>query len=98
ARLAGAQPGQVINLPEGEFRGRVQLPAGVRLKGAGVGKTIIDATGNVNVITVDGGSGATISNLTIRASQFAGVSVSNAKQLTLSKLRVTGGSIGILFG
>jgi len=56
--VASAKSGQTITLPEGQFVGGATLPAGVSLKGAGVGKTIIDATGSINGLTIEGGSGA----------------------------------------
>jgi hypothetical protein len=95
-RIGSAKAGQTIELPAGEFRGGVTLPPGVRLKGAGIGKTIIDATGIQNGFIVEGGTGARISDLTVRDAQGAGVAVSDAQSLTLANVRATGCSNGFL--
>ena len=79
--FANAKPGQTITLPAGEFTGGVTLPAGVSLKGAGVGKTIIE--GGLNV---KGGSGAQISDLTLKG---MGLAVSDAESVTVARVRAT---------
>src|SRR5262245_39293574 len=90
ARLTSAKAGQTVELPAGEFRGGVTLSPGVSLKGAGVGKTIINATGVQNGLIIKGGSGAQISDLTIRGAQGAAVAVSDTKGTKLLRLRATG--------
>ena len=93
--LNGAKPGQTVTLPAGEFRGGVSMPAGVSLHGAGYEKTIIDATGAVNGLTVAGGSGTVISNLTVHGASMANVAVRQADRVTIRRVRATGGLIGI---
>ncbi len=88
-RLASAKPGQTITLPAGEFRGGVTLPAGVSLKGAGLGQTIIEGG-----LTVQGGSGAQVSDLTLRG---AGLAVGDAAAVTVARMRATGGASGFTF-
>jgi parallel beta-helix repeat protein len=88
-RLSAAKPGTTVTLPAGEFHGGVTLPPGVSLKGAGVGKTIV--TGG---LTVSGGKGAQISDLTVKD---AGIVVKNAESITITRVRVTGATTGIAF-
>ncbi len=92
-RLAAAKPGRTVTLPAGEFRGGVTIPPGVSLKGAGVDKTIIDAG-----IVMEGGSGATISDLTVRNAPGAGIAVRQAELVTIARVRVTGCANGFQFG
>jgi hypothetical protein len=61
--IDGARPGDVIDLPEGRFEGRIVLKDGISLVGAEGGKTVIDGTGAETVIT--GGNGSIISGLTV---------------------------------
>jgi len=93
--LTAAKPGQTVTLPAGEFRGGVTVPAGVSLKGAGYGRTIIDAGGAPNGLTVTGGSGTVISDCTVRGAAVADVLLSGTRDATVRRLRVTGGLIGI---
>jgi hypothetical protein len=72
-RIGSAMAGQTIELPAGEFRGGLTLPPEVRLKGEGIGKTVIDATGAKNGILIMSGSRAQISNLIVRNAQGAAV-------------------------
>jgi len=88
-RLAAAKPGQTVTLPSGEFAGPARLPAGASLKGAGAGKTMI--TGG---LTIAGGSGAQVSDLTLRG---AGLTVKDAEGVTIARVRATGGASGFMF-
>ena len=92
--LASAKPGQTVQVPEGTFAGPAVLPAGVSLKGAGYGKTIIDATGCDNGILVKGSEGAEISDLTVRGASAANVLVQGSQKVTVRRVRVTGGLVG----
>ncbi len=94
-RLASAKPGQTITLPAGEFRGGVTLPAGVSLKGAGYGKTIIDAAGAEHGLAITNGGGAVISDLTVRGAAGANVLVRGAEKVVIRRVRATGGLIGV---
>ncbi len=94
-RLQNVKPGQTVQLPAGEFRGGVTLPEGVSLQGAGYGKTTIDANGAENGLVVHGGTGATISDLTVQDAAGANVLVEGAANITLRRVRVSGGLIGV---
>lgn len=93
-RIAAAKAGQIVELPAGEIKGSFTLPPGVGLKGAGYGRTVIDASGGTNGITV-AGSGAVVSDLTVRGATSTGILVRDATNVTLSRVRATGGAIGI---
>lgn len=97
ARLAKAKPGQIIELPAGEFPGGAVVPPGVSVRGAGVGKTIIEASGRPFGLKVEAGNKSQISDLTIRNAQNTGVTVKNATTFTLARVRVTSCSNGISF-
>ena len=93
-RLAAAKPGQTIELPAGEFRGGVILPEGISLKGAGFNKTTIDAAGSASGVTISGGKGIQVSDLTIRNAKGTGLAVSKAESLTLARVQVKECPIG----
>ena len=95
ARLTAAKPGQTVELPAGEFRGGVTLPAGVSLKGAGYGKTVIDAKGAENGIAIVKGDGSAVRDLTVRGALSANILVRDANQAVLERVRTTGGLIGV---
>jgi len=95
SKLAGARPGQTVELPAGEFRGGVAVPPGVSLKGAGYDKTILDASGAENGVAITSGSGAVISDLTVCGAKAAGVLVQGADNVTVQRVRATGGLIGV---
>lgn len=95
SKLLNVKPGSTVTLPAGTFRGGVTIPAGVRLQGAGYGKTIIDAAGLPNGITVSGDKATTISNLTVRGATGANILVQGAADASIRKVRAVGGLIGI---
>jgi len=94
-RVSAAKAGETINLPAGEYVGGATLPDGVGLKGAGYGKTIIDATKLENGIVVKGGSGAVISDLTVRGARGANILAQGAEQFTVRRVRSVDGLIGV---
>ncbi len=93
-RLRSAKLGTTVTLPAGEFHGGATLPAGVSLKGAGVGKTIIDASGAENGIKVTSG-GSTISDLTVRAASGVNILVQGAEKVVIQRVRSTKSLLGI---
>src|ERR1019366_10162561 len=95
ALLASAKSGQTIPMPAGEYRGGVTLPAGVSLRGAGYDKTIIDAAGAPNGLAITNGSGATISDLTVRGAMAANILVQGAQRVTVARVRTTGSLLGV---
>ena len=92
--ITGARPGQTITLPAGTFAMGLTLPPGVSLRGAGYGKTIIDASIAKNGIDVNGGAGAVISDLTVRGAGISDILAQNAQRLTISRVRTTGSLLG----
>jgi hypothetical protein len=96
-RLAGARPGSTVTLPAGVFAGGVTLPPGVSLRGAGLGQTFIDSSGADVGLTVAGGSGATVSDLTIRSARGTDLLVKAAHGITVSRVRTTGSITGLVF-
>ncbi len=67
------------------------LPPGASLKGAGCGATIIDANGADSGVKVTGGSGAVISDLTVRGASAANVLIQDAENVTLRRVRARAG-------
>ncbi len=63
--LPRSDPDRPRRCPRGNTGG-VTVPPGVSLQGAGYGKTIIDADGKENGLMIASGSGAVISDLTVR--------------------------------
>jgi alpha-L-fucosidase len=65
-RLAGATPGDVVDVPAGRYDREafpIMVPAGVTLRGAGSARVVIDAGGTVGVVL--GGEGATLEGVTV---------------------------------
>jgi len=93
--LANAKSGQTVELPAGEITGGATLPEGVSLKGAGYGKTIINAKGMPNGIVVKGGSGVSISDLAVHGADGADILVQGAEKATVARVRATGSLIGV---
>ena len=96
--VASAKPGQIVELPEGTLQGGATLPDGVSLKGAGYGKTLIDAKGCENGIVIKGGNGATVSGLTVRGAKGAGVAVLGGNSAKISRVRASGCATGFVVG
>ena len=86
---------KVRQLPEGTVKGPIELADGESLNGAGVGKTIIDATGCDSGVVVKGGSGAVISDLTVQNASGTGVLVRGAQNVTIRRVRTTANAIGV---
>lgn len=93
--IAKAKPGDVISLASGVHQGPIRLPAGVKLKGAGVGKTIIDARSADDGVVVEGGKGAAISDLDVIGAKRANVRIEKAEDITVAKVRAVGGLVGV---
>lgn len=93
--LKAAKPGDVVSLPAGTFRSAIVLPEGVSLRGAGYGRTIIDAGAAATAITIRGGKGAGIEDLTAITKGMAAVSIENAAEVSIRRIVVRGGAVGI---
>lgn len=93
--VAAARAGDVITVPAGTYPGGIVLPPGVILRGAGIDKTVLDARASDDGLTVAGGRGAEVSDLTVRGAKRTGLLVREAEAVTLRRVRATGGREGI---
>lgn len=72
--LADAEPGDTVEVEACEVRGSFTVPAGVTLRGAGRGQTILVAgAGQVGVTLTPGSSAAALRDVTVRSEGRAGV-------------------------
>jgi len=94
--VQSAKAGQTITLPAGTFTGGVVLPAGVRVHGAGYGKTVIDAGGKKIGIAITGGKGGEIADLTVRGAQQANIRIADAVQVSVRRVCSQAGLTGIV--
>ncbi len=94
--IARAKPGDVITLPAGTVPGGIRLPAGVGLRGAGYRETTIDAGKAEAGVSIDAGSGAEVSDLTIRGG-MTGLLARGASGVVVRRVRATGAINGIRF-
>lgn len=83
----------IIHVGAGTYRGNVMITEPLALIGADDGRTIINASGEVNGIDVDGQdhpglAGVTVSNFEVEDAGAEGILVTNAADVTLSDNRV----------
>jgi nitrous oxidase accessory protein NosD len=93
SELARAKPGTVVRLPAGTYGGGVEVPAGVRLRGDGCQKTVIDSRGAAVALRASG-KGARIENLSVQ-NTGTGIEIAEADDVALSRVMILGGSIGV---
>lgn len=93
--VRSAKPGQTVSLPAGMFHTTIDLRDGVSLKGAGYGKTVIEADNNPVGVDVRGGRGAVIEDLTINSGGTTGIQVRNSSDVTIRRVVIHGGAMGI---
>jgi len=93
--LSTARPGQTVHLPAGTYRMSLVVPEGVSLRGDGYDKTILEAGSAEVAIFLKGGRGARIEDLAVRTQGNTGIAVENAQQITVSRILVRGGAIGV---
>lgn len=94
-----AADNDTINVGPGVYAGSVTVQRPLSLVGAGAAQTIIDASGELNGVNVDGyssgGLGGTglshvvVTGFTVRNAQAQGILVTNASSVTISNNRVT---------
>jgi parallel beta-helix repeat protein len=96
-----ASPGDTVQVARGTYAGAtVDRP--IALLGAGVGSTIVDATGSRNGFNVDGVdhadlSGVIIRGFTVQNANHQGIVVTNASNVTIIGNRVTGNDRALTF-
>ena len=93
--LEKAQAGATVAIPAGTFEaGDLAVPAGVTLKGAGRGQTVLSAKGKKNGIVL--GAGARVSDLTVENAGENGVAIVGVKDAAVSRVVVRGSQSGVL--
>ncbi len=99
AAVAAASPNAVIRVSKGIYHENVVIDKPLSLLGDGAESTIIDATGLLNAINVDGGHDAAhldgvrhviISGFTARNANAQGIVVTNAADVTITHNHVIG--------
>jgi parallel beta-helix repeat protein len=98
AAVAAANPNDVIRVDEGTYHEDVVINKSLSLLGESPENTIIDATGKLNGINVDGYNNGSpldlahviISGFTVRNANAQGIVVTNASDVTVSNNHVTG--------
>lgn len=95
AAINSAKPGDTIEVAGGTYAGNVIVDRPLALLGSGSDRTIIDATGFANGISVDGLdhaglSGVIIRGFTVQNADHQGIVVTNASDVTIVGNRVTG--------
>jgi len=94
-RITTAQPGAIVALPAGTLvLGNITVPDGVTLKGAGYGKTFLDAAGKEFGIKL--GNNAVLSDLTIANAAQAGLWVEGVATVRIARIRVRSCGSGLL--
>lgn len=94
--VSAAKAGQTLMLSAGAFPA-MTLPAGVKLRGAGVEKTIIDAASAPAAISA-GGKGSAIEDLSIRTHGTSAIDILGGTGIAVRRVKIRGGAIGIRAG
>jgi hypothetical protein len=94
AALEKPQSGATVVIPAGTFEaGDLAVPAGVTLKGAGRGLTVLNAKGSKNGVVL--GAGARVSDLAIEHAGENGVAIVGAKDAAISRVVVRDSQSGV---
>jgi hypothetical protein len=88
ARLGRASEGETLQLGECAVEGPLSIPAGVTLRGAGPGRTVVVGSGEESAIVL--GSGATLSGLTVRVERGRALEARAARALTIQDVALEG--------
>ncbi len=94
AALAKAPPGTTVQLAPGTYACTPTIPAGVTLRGAGYGKTILDVGAADVGITLTGNQAA-VSELSVVSRGGGAILAHGVDSIRLSGVLVRGGAVGI---
>jgi len=95
-RILAAAPGTTVVLGEGVYAlGDLTMPAGVSLRGAGYGKTILDAGGRESGLVLTGGKSASFSDFTLRNTTGAGLVLRGAARQSVQRVAVRDCPVGV---
>ena len=86
-----ASPGDTVEIPSGTYNEFVALAPGVSLHGAGQGQTIVEGR-----IRLQGGSGMSVTSLTVECVSSTGLYVTSTDGLFVQDVEITGCSTGFL--
>ena len=87
AMLDAAKPGETVKLEAKTYQaGGLRVPAGVTLQGAGIGKTILVATGSQEGISLVNADGAAVSDLSVERADNQCIHVEGGKGIKLANL------------
>jgi parallel beta-helix repeat protein len=83
AAVNAAPAGSSISVAPGTYKEDVSITKAITLQGAGSATTIIDATGLLNGINLQGASSAKITGFTIENAELAGIQLTNTPYVTI---------------
>lgn len=95
--IAKAKPGDTIVLAAGTYKGPIELPAGVGIRGAGRNATIVDARAAAFGIAAAGGSNAEIADLTVLGAKQTNIKIEQMSNVRVRRVRSVGAINGITF-
>jgi len=103
AAVAAASPGDVIRVGEGVYHEDVVIQKPLSLVGENSRNTIIDATGLLNGVNVDGFDAPNlahviVSGFTVRNANAQGIVVTNASDVVIANNHVTGNDRSLMDG
>jgi hypothetical protein len=96
AAVAAAGSGDTIIVAQGTYTEDVTITKSVSLIGANRENTIIDATGQLNGITIKGTSDLAVSGFTIENAETAGLWITNSSRVTISENIVRHNDLGLV--
>lgn len=88
--LTGATAGETVTIAAGTFVGNFEVPAGVTVRGAGAGTTILRSdAGQVLNVRTSAGSTSTVEGLTVESAGGAGIALGGAGGAALTDVTVS---------
>jgi parallel beta-helix repeat protein len=100
AAIAAAQSGDTISVAAGTYKETgLTITKAIDLEGAGAGKTILDATGKGNGITIEGVTSGktTIGGFTVENAGLAGIQADASTNVTIQNNTLTGNDASLVF-